>query len=555
MFRRIRYTKRFQEILNVLFKNGFSHILFRVGLSGRRPVSGKQEVGDMNFQDIGKKLKNSMQELGPTFIKLGQIASSRRDMIPMEIISELEKLQDDVEAFSFDDAKDIIEEELDNSLDNLFLDFNEEPLATASIGQVYRAHLLSGEEVAIKVQRPEIEDKIETDLSIVRYIAQVLEERTKWAKNYHLCNMVDEFSESLQDELNYNAEGRNADRIRHQFKNNPDIYVPDIYWDFTTEKVLTMEYVKGIKINAIDQLAAEGYDLELVTDRVADAMMKQMLEHGFFHGDPHPGNIYIMPGNQITFIDFGMVGRLSQELRHNFASLIIYLNQGNTKGMIKTFTGMGMLSEEADHAALTRDLDRLQSQYYDIPLSEISLAEVMMKVFRIAYKHEIELPTDIAILGKVVLELEEVLGKLNPDFSIMSGVEPFGKKILRERYNPASLAKRGFEEIVENARILSDLPQQLKDVTSMIKRGKLRVDIHVSDLEVLLKRLDRISNRLSFSIILLSFSILMVGLIVGAAISGQTTMIWRLPVIEVGSVIATLMFILMIYTIIRNGRM
>ncbi|WP_217586191.1 ABC1 kinase family protein [Lentibacillus saliphilus] len=552
--KRIKHTKRFQEILNVFFKNGFSHVLFRVGLT-KRPPAGLQEDVDMNFRDIGIKLRASLQELGPTFIKLGQIASSRRDMIPQEIIAELEKLQDDVQAIAFEDVRRIVESELGNTLDNLFQSFSETPLATASIGQVHAARLLTGEEVAVKVQRPDIQPTIETDLDIVHHIVRILEERTNWAKAYRIQDMIDEFSYSLRDELDYNTEGRNGERIRKQFTHDANIYVPAVYWSFTTKKVLTMARIEGIKVSHVETLVDEGYDLDIITERLANSMLSQVLEHGYFHGDPHPGNIFILPDHTIAYLDFGMVGRLSKELRYHFASLLIHLHDGNTKGMIQTFSGMGLLEADTDQTALSKDLDRLQDKYYDVPLADVSLAAVMMEVFVIAYRHEIEIPSDIAILGKVILSLEEIVRRLNPDFSIMKAVEPYAKKLMKDRYHPKNIVSQSVEELVDMIRVLSDLPHNIKDVTTMIKKGKLRLDIHVTDLQTVLKRLDRISNRLSFSIILLAFSILMVGLIIGAAISGQTTVLWRLPVIEIGSVIATLMFILMIYTIIRSGRM
>jgi len=550
--RRVKHTQRFQEVLNAFLKNGFSHFLFRIGLIDRERTS---DDINMNMQDIGMKLRNTLQQLGPTFIKLGQIASGRSDLIPSEITTELEKLQDDVAAIDFEKIKATIEDELGQPLNELFATFNEEPLATASIGQVHIASMHTGEEVAVKIQRPSIEKTMNTDLEILHDFAKFLEDHFLWARTYRLREMMDEFAYSLRNELDYMIEGRNAEKIERQFCEDETIHIPKIFWPHTTKKVLTMEMIHGIKVNHFDKLDAHDYDRKLIASRIANAMFEQILIGGFFHGDPHPGNIYILPRNRIAFLDFGMVGQISENMKYNFTSLIIHLQLGNTKGMIKTFSKMNMIDSETDREALYRDLDYLQARYYDQPMKEISLGKVITEVFDIAYKHDMQLPNDITILGKTIITMEKIISELDPNFSIMSAVEPFGKRLMKDRLNPKFIAKQSWEQFSNNVEILSELPQDVKDVTTTLKKGKLRFDINVSDLPVFLKRLDKISNRLSFSIILLSFSILMVGLIVGASIADQTTLLWRLPVIEIGSVVASLLFLFMIFSIIRSGRM
>lgn len=550
--RRVKHTQRFQEVLNAFLKNGFSHFLFRMGLTERRKTD--EEI-NMNFQDIGIKLRKTLQQLGPTFIKLGQIASGRSDLIPNEITKELEKLQDDVAPIPLERIQATLEEELGLPVTELFPTFSQTPLATASIGQVHTATLPSGEEVAVKVQRPSIEKNMHTDLEILHDFAKFLEDHFLWARTYRLREMMDEFSHSLRNELDYMMEGRNAERIQQQFTHDNTIHIPTIYWRHTTKKVLTMELVKGIKVNHFDKLDEHDYDRPLIASRIANAMFEQILIGGFFHGDPHPGNIYILPRNKIAFLDFGMVGQISDNMKYNFTSLIIHLQLGNTKGMIKTFSKMNMIDSETDRDALYRDLDYLQARYYEVPMKDISLAKVISEVFDIAYKHDMQLPNDITILGKTIITMEKIISALDPNFSIMSAVEPFGKRLMKERLHPKFIAKQSIDQIVHNAEILSELPQDIKDVTTTLKKGKLRFDVNISDLPVFLKRLDKISNRLSFSIILLSFSILMVGLIVGASIADQTTLLWRLPVIEIGSVIAFLLFIFMLFSIFRSGRM
>lgn len=555
MFRRkIKHTQRYQEIINAFLKNGLSHFLFRVGLIDREKRPQNSE-GNNNLKDMGMRLCSTLQGLGPTFIKLGQIASSRRDMIPEEIASELEKLQDDVLPFSYEKVSEIVESELGEPVDRLFKTFSETPLATASIGQVHAAQLFSGEEVAVKVQRPDIRAIIDIDLEILHDLARVIEKRVEWARRYRVREMIEEFSLSLQNELDYEVEGRNGERIATQFKNVESIHIPKIHWELTSKKVLTMEMIKGIKVTQVDELDKNGFDRELIAARLAESMFTQVLEYGFFHGDPHPGNIYILPNNVIAYLDFGMVGQLREDLKYHFASLLINLQKGSSKGMIKIFSAMDLLDENTDVAELKYDLDGLIGKYYDTSFNEISMGAALTDVFAIAYRHRVRIPTEIAILGKAILTMEEIIKKLDPYFSVMKAVEPIGEKLFKQRLSPKNILSRSLDDIIENIEIIRDFPKDLKEITTTVKRGRLRFDINVKELQTFLQRLDKISNRLSFSIILLSFSILMVGLIIGTAIADKQALLFRLPVIEIGSIIATLMFLFMIFSIFRSGRM
>ena len=554
--RKIKHAQRYQEIINAFLRNGFSYLVFRLGLTDQSSSKKlKESEEDMNLRTIGIKLRNILQGLGPTFIKLGQIASTRRDLVPEEISNELEQLQDQVTSFSYKKVREIIEEELGDTPENLFRDFDETPIATASIGQVHLAHLLSGEPVAIKIQRPDIQPIVETDLEILDDLAKLMEAKLHWAKNYQIRKMIHEFSTSLLDELDYNIEGRNGERIAKQFKNDSTIHIPKIYWQFCTKKILTMEFIQGIKVSHLEQLDEKGYNRKLIAERLTSSMLHQILIEGFFHGDPHPGNIYVLPENEISYLDFGMIGRVNDEMKYQFASLVINLQHGNTKGMIKTFSSMDLLSDDTNLTSLKNALDGLKVKYYDIPLSEISLGGAVTDILAIAYNHQIQIPSDLTILGKTLLTLEGIIEKLDPDFSMMKAVEPFGKQLLRDRYNPKNIMKNSWNQIVDNVEILSELPKSLKEITSTIQKGKLRLDINVPELQLFLQRLDKISNRLSFSIILLAFSILMVGLIIASALTGHTTVLWRIPAIEIGSIVATLMFLFMLISIFKSGKM
>ncbi|ARD48223.1 ABC transporter [Sporosarcina sp. P37] len=551
--RRMKNAQRFQEIINVFLKNGFSHILFRLGLTDRKFSSADEQM-DLNLYHVGRKLRIALEQLGPTFIKLGQIASGRRDLVPEEIAAELEKLQDHVESFPYEVVQEIIEYQLGAPIDELFMEFDKEPLASASIGQVHTARLPGGELVAVKIQRPNIQRQVNTDLAILHDLAGFLEKNMEWAKAYHLKELIYEFSHSLREELDYQLEARNAERISRQFIKNPDIQVPLVYDEYTTRTVLTTELVTGIKVSNISRLDDEGYDRNIIAERIAESMLSQVMEYGFFHGDPHPGNIFIAPGNTIYYLDFGMVGQLSKEMTYHFVSLLIALKKGNITRLIDVFSAMDILHEDTGTDALYRDLQVIQRKYYETSLHDLKLGDVFMEIFSIAYRHQIRLPNEVAILSKVILTLEGVLGKLDPSFSIMKAIEPYSKKLVLRQFDPRYLLENGWHTFVKNAEIIAELPNDVKKAIRTVQKGKVELDVGLKETSIIFRRLDKIANRLSLSIVLLAFSILMVGLIIGSAIAGQTALFLKLPLIEVGSVIAALMFVYLLFSIIRSGR-
>ncbi len=487
-------------------------------------------------------------------MKMGQFASTRSDLIPEYITKELAKLKNQVPSYPPEEAKTVIEQELGARTENLFESFHENPLGSASIGQVHYAVLKSGEPVAVKVQRPDIEDRIKTDLEILKQLAVLAEFRLEWAVRYQVKEIVEEFAKALQAELDYTIEGRNGDKIANQFTKNPHIHIPDVYWDYTTKKVLTMEYVSGTKLNDVRLLAREGYNIKKLAERLAHAVFHQIFMEGFFHADPHPGNIAALPGDGIVFMDFGMIGRLTPDMKDNFATLVIALMRQNTDGVIKAITKMGVVPDDVDIQTLTADVDLLRDKYYDIPFSQVSIGEAMNDLFSVAHDHYIQIPANLTLLGKSLATMEGTVEKLDPELSIIKVAEPFGRQMLRERYRPKRMAKDLFHQWTEMGEVLMDMPKNLRDVASIVKKGKLPVEISISKADMFLHKLDRISNRLSFSIVLLSFSIIMVGLIIGSALGGQSSILWDLPAIEIGFGVAILMFLWLLYSIFRSGR-
>lgn len=549
--------QRFREIAIAFSRNGFGYLVRELGLYQVLSLPKRlfvKEQPEVHPKTRGERVRYFLEELGPTFVKIGQIASTRPDLIPEDILQELEKLQDNVPPFSYAEVQAIIRQELGGEVGTLFSKFQKVPLGAASIGQVHYGVLRTGEEVAIKIQRPKIEKAIKTDLEILKQLAQTAELRIDWAARYQISEIVNEFSKTLMEELDYTVEGQNADRIAEQFKDDATIRIPEVYWDFTTKKVLTMEYIEGIKLNELRKLQLKEYDTKILAERVANSIFHQILIDGFFHGDPHPGNITALPGNVVGFIDFGMVGRLTPEMKRNFASLVIAMMRQNTDGVIKAITKMGLVPEDVNMAQLRVDVDRLREKYYDVPFSQVSIGAAVNDLFTVAQKHRIQIPADLSLMGKSLLTMEGVVAKLDPDISIVNIAEPFGRHLLKERYRPKKVAESVFNQWGEYGEILIDLPKQLQEFASITKKGKLPLEISIPQAAIFLRKLDRMSNRLSFSIGLLSFSIIMVGLIVGSALREQSSILWNIPAVEMGFIIALLLFVWLIFSIFRSGR-
>ncbi|AFQ43497.1 ABC1 kinase family protein [Desulfosporosinus meridiei] len=555
--KRIRHIKRYRDVAKVLARHGFGFFVEEMGLLHmlslpKRLFTDTEEIDPLS---IGERIRLVIEELGPTYIKIGQIASTRADIFPQEILCELEKLQENVPSFSFEEVTTIIEEELGSPLSDIFSSFDKTVIAAASIGQVHRARLRStGEQVAVKVQRPRIKTMIETDLEILLDLATLAEHRMKRMERLQLRDVVEEFAKSLRNELDYSIEGRNAEKIAKQFKNNKGVHIPSIYWDYSTRKVLTLEFVEGLRLNQFEALEQNGYDHKILAEKLVQALFHQILIAGFFHADPHPGNIFLLKGGVISFIDFGMVGRLTLDMKHNFASLIIAMMRQNTEAMIKAVLRIGIVPEDVNLLLLSNDVDELREKYMDVPMSRISLGEAISDLFEVAFRHQIRIPSDFTMVAKCLLILEGIVEKLDPQLSIMDMAEPFGIQLLKERYRPSTIAGRLWHNVSDYGDLLVELPKQMKDLMGNLVRGRIRLEVSVPELDVFLRKLDRITNQISFSIVLLSFSIVMAGIIVASALGQEPIMFWQISVIEIGAAMAGLMLLWLFVSIFKSGK-
>lgn len=557
--KRIRHLQRYRDIALALARHGFGFIVEEMDIFQflQLPARRIREAAEATSEkkSLGERIRGVIQDLGPTFVKLGQIASTRPDFLPEDIVLSLRKLQDQVDPFPFRQVSNIIESSLQLQIHEVFTKLEEVPLAAASIGQVHLGMLKTGERVAVKIQRPAVAQTMKTDLEILEHMAALAERRFEWARRFHIQDMIQEFGKSLLSELDYTIEGKNAEKIAEQFKSDSHIYVPRIYWEYSTKHVLIMEFIEGTKLNQHEQLASKGYNRPQIARRLIQSVFHQIFVEGFFHADPHPGNILILPGEIIAFMDFGMVGRLTPEMKYHFSSLIIALMRQSTDGIIKSIMRIGLIDEDVDMSALREDLDQLREKYYGVPLSQVSLGVIVNDLFEVAYRYQIRIPADLILLGKTLLTIEGVVEALDPTISIVNMAEPFGRRLLIERLHPKHFGKSLLKDFSDYGEMLVSLPRQMKELISMIKKGNVRLEISVPELDLFLRKLDRIGNRISFSIVLLSFSIIMTGLMIGSSLVGRNpSYIMNVPTVEIGLFVAAFMLIWLLFSIFKSGR-
>ncbi|MDD9149556.1 MULTISPECIES: ABC1 kinase family protein [unclassified Sporolactobacillus] len=554
--KRIRHIKRYREIVTVLVKYGFGYIVKDVGLFHLLSLP-KQIVSDFSgtndSKPVGRKIRLMLEELGPTFIKLGQLLSLRSDLIPEQIANELRELQDSVTPIDPAVIKSVIRQELGAPVGDIFADFDEQCLAAASIAQAHRAVLKTGEEVVIKVRRPDIETVVSTDIEILWDLAALVEKRYSWAKKFQISDIVEEFSLAIRNEMDYFREGRNTEKLYNYFASNENIIIPKVYWDYSTNKLLTLEYINGAKYADLIASVPEGIDKKIISERLVRSFLDQALVVGVFHGDPHPGNLFFFPGNKIGYIDFGQVGTLNEEMKHNFASLIIGLMRGDIDLLFRTIFLMSSMPEDLDERLFKADLELMRDKYYELPFKEIHIGKVIQDIFETTKKHHISIPKDYTLLGKALITLEGLITRLDNQISILELAEPYGQKLLLNRYNPERVAKKTLKSVYEALENSAQIPSLLKKTLTHLYKGKTHVEMELPHLDLLLSRLDRVANRISFSIMLLAFSIILGAMIIGETF-GAHPLFTNIPLLDIAVMIVALMFLLVLLAIFRSGR-
>ena len=489
---------RFDEILRIFRKYDMDKLLGQTTRNKISPFRSDADNKELLREDFPERLRLMFQELGTTFIKFGQLLSSRPDLVGERISEELSKLHDDNPPRDYEEIKETIETQLGGNIEDFFAEFSKEALATASIAQVHEAKLHSGERVAVKVQKADVEHIVETDLSIMRFIANESDRFNTGFKHLNLPAVVHEFDRSIHKEMDFDNELMNIRHLNDNFKYNDKIIVPVIYPDYSTEKVLTMEYVDGIKLSEVIAGNDPKYNKILIADRIVRSYFKQLFIDGFFHADPHPGNIFVTDDNAICFIDFGMMGALDEEFRQDLAELMIYFSDRNIDGLINQLVRMDILNEKTDINLLKSDLNDLFSKYYGVELSRFN--GIIEDLLFLMQKYDVRLPNEFVLMARGLSMVENTALRLDPDVDVVALLKPFARKLMIERYNPLKMGHNAKNSFFTFEHMMRALPSLISKTFYKVEEGEITVNIQVN-------QISEITNQISLAIIIASLVI------------------------------------------------
>lgn len=553
--RNIRSIKRYRQIGIVLFKYGFDQILEYLNLSHfiarRKRILLRDEL-KMAQLSPAERMRLALEELGPSFVKLGQLLSTRPDVIPEMYITEFAKLQDMVPSFPISVVREQIRRELGVEIEVLFSTFEPEPIAAASIAQVHRACLISGENVVVKVRRPGVVELVETDIDVLMGLALLAERHLPGSDLYDPVGLVREFSRTIRREMDFTREGHTIEKFAGNFTGDKSLYFPQVFWEASSKGVLSLEYIDGIKVSDFQTLQSAGLDRALIARRGADAFLKMVLVHGFFHGDPHPGNVLILPGNIVCLLDYGMVGRLDKQLKGYLIDLLLAITSKNVDEVISLLSFSGDLPDQLNIRAFKRDLSEFIDSYYERPLQEIEVGRLFLEFIEIITTYHIKFQPDLMLLSKALITIEGMGRELDPGFNMIEHLKPFLEKDIKERLSPLHLAEDIREHFFALVQLLKNLPKDLKEIINRINRGKFKIDLEHRGLDHFIMELDKSINRLSSSLIIAA-------LIVGSSIIMQTDkgpLFLGFPIFAfLGYIIAGFIGLWWVIAILRSGRL
>jgi ubiquinone biosynthesis protein len=552
-----RNIKRLRKILRVLAKHGFGYLVDKLNAEQRavgRLLVNLSPVRRRQFLHLVEpvRLRVALEELGPTFIKFGQVLSTRPDLLPPEYCRELERLQDSVPGCAFCDMEGAVEAELKRPIREAFAEFSAEPMAAASLAQVHRARLPDGRRVIVKVQRPGIEQTVAGDLDILEFLAAGIEQHFEESRAYNPTGMVRELRKSLARELDFNLEASNARRFREMFADDPTVHVPQVFLELSSARVLTMEEVRGIKITDLAALERAGLDRHVIAANGANAYLKQIFGKGFFHADPHPGNLFVLPENRVVFLDFGMTGRLHPHTKAQIIKILMGIIQGDMAMLSEAAASLGTTDERTDFRSLELDLAEFVDRNYVASLRDVRVGENLVQLVTILTRSRVRLAPELFLLARTLMTIEGVGKRLDPDFNLIELLEPFIKQLMRERHSPRKMAQDIMKFLSWGYNFMIALPRDMREIVTKVKQGKLRIEFEHRGLEGLISELDRVSNRLAFSLIIAA-------LIVGSSIIMHADKGFKVlghPALGVlGFLFAGLLGLWLAWSIIRSGKL
>ena len=495
--------KRYREIALTLARHGLGWLALQLNLGTFIPfhwgLLGHPKRPEPYTQ--AEHMRMALEDLGTTFVKLGQMLSTRPDLLAPEYITEFGKLQDQVPPVPYDQLAEVIRQELGSPPEDVFKSFNPRPLASASIGQVHGARLHDDTPVAVKIQRPGVGARVEEELEILSDLAHYAARHTEWGAEYDIEGWMDEFAFTLRNELDYSREAGNADRIGKNFEGDPRVHVPRIYWEYTTGKVLAMEEISGIKVSDFEALEKAGLDRGRIAENCAHIILTMAYDHGFFHADPHPGNMFVLPGEVVALLDYGMVGMIGDDLKSSLVRIFLALTRGDAGQLADEFLLLGIARRSIKRQAFRRDIERLIQLFSDKPLKEIMAANAFHEFMAIARRHRMQLPSDIIILFKVIAMSEGLGAGLNPQFKLMEFAKPYFERFWLKGRSPRRQARRLAQGMRELAELSIDLPRQARRILGQIERGEVTFVPRLEGLEEGLKGLQKAWNRVSMSIL------------------------------------------------------
>ncbi len=498
----VKNVQRLRQILAVFVKHGFADVVQRMNLEKFLPGRLGAFRESQAEKTVPERLRLAFEELGPTFVKLGQLLSTRSDIVPESFIEEFIKLQDDVQPLTFETVRTIVERELNLKLEEAYSNFNSVPLAAASIGQVHEATLLTGEKVVVKVQRPEIEKLIETDISLLAFLANLLEKYVPESRIIDPTVIVNEFFRTLSFELDYVIEANNIIKISENTESIPEIVIPCVYKKLSTHKILTLEKLEGIRVNDFKGLDAAGIDRKKIVELGVRVFFRSVMVDGLFHGDLHGGNVFVLPGNKLGIIDFGIVGRLSQKSRDQLAIMVMSLLTEDYENLCYEYAELGGAGASVDFDSFQREVRNTLSPYMGLALDELNVGKILIEATKIATKFNIKVPGDWMLVFKAILTIEGMGRTLDPGFDLLAIGQDLVKDLVKNQYSIQRLSKEFIWVAKDVATLIKILPRQIRWMFKKLNSNDFALEIKSRDFQEIRKQLDLNGKRMSLSVVI-----------------------------------------------------